>query len=86
MSKALTRSSHPSTSHAAAAKVTPHVAKLEGRVLKTLGLGGLTVPEIADVSGIDKWSVSPRMKPLEGKGLVSRSTQRRTGAIVWEKI
>jgi len=86
--RAYARSSDPSPSHDAAARVAPKVGALERRVVEALlatpsGSGGLTVPEISAATGIDKWSISPRMKPLEGKGLVRRLSARRGGATVW---
>ena len=84
-SQALARRSDPDTSHAAADRVSPKVAALELRVVGALRplSAGLTVPEISDLTGIDKWSVSPRMKPLERKGLVRRLAERRGRATVW---
>ena len=86
--RAYARSSDPDTSHAAATRVAPHVGPLEGRVFGALlaipsGLGGLTVREISVHTRIDKWSISPRMKPLEDKGFIRRLRERRDGATVW---
>lgn len=84
MSRALARNSDPATSHRAAARVTHKVSKLESAVFRVLKKSkiDLTVREISEISGIDKWSVSPRMVPLELKGLIERADTRGR-AICW---
>lgn len=68
---AYARNADPPQSHVAAAKVD--VNRLEGLVVSVLRTHGpLTVKQIARRSLVDKWSISPRMKPLETKGLVRR--------------
>lgn len=83
---AFSRSSDPATSKGAASAV--NVRQREAEVLEALaGLGGrATTTEIAKFGGLDKWSVSPRMKPLEGKGLVERTDERHNHQIVWRSI
>jgi len=83
--RAFARNSDPDTSHAAARRVTPKIQRLERQVIDALRLfpDGLTVHGISAATGLDKWSVSPRMKPLEKKGLVRRLSERRERATVW---
>lgn len=72
-SGAYARYSDPDTSWEAAAKVP--VSEREARVLgalKAAGASGLTTHEIEDVTGLAAGTVTPRMKPLEEKGLVVR--------------
>jgi DNA-binding MarR family transcriptional regulator len=88
LSRPLARTTDPDTSHDAARRIEPVVGGLERRVLEALrGMArpcsGLTVPEIAAATGIDKWSVSPRMKPLEDKGFVARLAKKRNGMTIW---
>ena len=61
------------------------VTKRERQALEGLrSLGGKgTSSEVAAEIGVDKWSISPRMKPLERKGQIERTTERRDGQIVW---
>lgn len=75
--EALARNTDPDTSHAAADAVK--VAELEARVIEALKIvpSGLTNNEIADMTKIEVGSVSPRMKPLETKLLVTRTDGRR---------
>ena len=86
MFAAFSRSGDPATSRDAASAV--NVRQREAEVLAALtGLGGeATTTEIAEFGGLDKWSVSPRMKPLEGKGLVERTDKRHNRQIVWRSI
>ena len=81
---ALARRSDPDTSHVAA--LTVDANRLEGLVVALLERNpdGLIVKEIASLLDIDKWSISPRMKPLEEKGLVQRTADRRDRSIVWK--
>jgi DNA-binding MarR family transcriptional regulator len=98
LSPPLARRSDPDTSHDAARRIEPAVSSLEMRVVGALldqilhhplpgdhdcPQSGLTVPEISAHTGIDKWSISPRMKPLERKGCVRRLSERRNGATIW---
>lgn len=77
------RRTDPDTSHQAAASVD--VTHREQQVLDALAAhpGGLTTKEMADVTGVDRLSLSPRMKPLELKGLVIRTEETRDGSTVW---
>ena len=80
---AMARRTDPDTSHIAA--LTVDANRLEKLVVSALTQypNGCTVKEISVILDIDKWSISPRMKPLEGKGLVERTTERRDRSIVW---
>jgi hypothetical protein len=86
--RAAARNSDPSTSHKAASVV--NTQRLEGVVLNCLSQVpiGLTTHEIEQVSGESLVSVSPRMKPLETRGLVERCGKRvpagqRVPSIIW---
>ena len=78
---AMARRTDPDTSHVAA--LTVDANRLEGLVVLKDRPEGCTVKEISAILSIDKWSISPRMKPLEGKGLVERTAERRDRSIVW---
>ena len=80
---AMARRTDPDTSHIAA--LTVDANRLEKLVVSALMQypNGCTVKEISVILDIDKWSISPRMKPLEGKGLVERTAERRDRSIVW---
>lgn len=85
MSRALARRTDPDTSRAAAAKVG--TAILESIVLQHLRRQGpATTLEIAERTGIDRVSISPRLRPLANRGLVRESGQRRGGGIVWQVL
>ena len=95
MTTAFARTYDPSSSHAAAAFIGSHVTRLEGMVtemLKRRGLHGATTEEIALYYGVELASITPRMCPLERKGLVIRTAARRTvngkavGRIVWQIV
>ncbi|MBK8200375.1 MAG: hypothetical protein IPK75_18665 [Acidobacteria bacterium] len=76
---ALARKTDPATSHEAAASVP--VQDLELKVLAALVLRGPSSShDIAAYIGVPLVSVSPRMAPLEARGLVERAgrTERRT--------
>ena len=68
--EAFARDSDPSTSHTAAERMRD--SELEAQVYQTLLRCGvyMTSIEVAAEMGIDKWSISPRFKPLHRKGLV----------------
>lgn len=74
------RASDPETSHEAAASV--NVAALEAKVLKVLRASGepKSSHQIAALLGLELVSISPRLKPLEERGLVKRAGRdgRRT--------
>ncbi|MFL6229319.1 MAG: helix-turn-helix domain-containing protein [Pyrinomonadaceae bacterium] len=81
------RRSDPDTSRAAARSVDTQ--RVEQVVLDALKLApaGLTTEELVDRTGLSLVTVSPRMKPLERKGLVRRGAKRANSsgrsAIVW---
>ena len=81
--QAFARKEDPDTSHVAAS--TEDANKLEKLVISALrrSPSGYTVKEISAILDIDKWSISPRMKPLEEKRLVERTLERRDHSIVW---
>jgi DNA-binding MarR family transcriptional regulator len=88
---ALARSTDPATSKAAAAKV--NVSDREQIVLKCLReQGDATCREIAQRSGLDYASVTPRIKPLRNKGLVTHALDdegqflRRAAQYVWKAV
>lgn len=74
MSEAYARTSDPDTAHDAADRVRQ--SKLEQQVYEALlrhpGVF-LTSIEVAQLMGVDKWSISPRFQPLKRKGLVEQS-------------
>lgn len=70
---ALARHTDPATSHAAAAAVATSVAHLDLLILAGLILRGpMSSHDIAAYIERGLVSVSPRMKPLEQRGLVKR--------------
>jgi DNA-binding IclR family transcriptional regulator len=79
--RAFARRSDPPTAHVAAASVP--VRDREYQVLAALSLyGPLTAHEIAEHTELPLVSVSPRMKPLETRGLVVRDG-RRDKRTIW---
>ena len=80
---AYARTTDPDTSKQAALRVD--VTKREQQVVDAMQLlgGEGTSTEIAEAAQVDKWSISPRMKPLEAKGHIRRTDERRKGQIVW---
>lgn len=67
----LARSTDPTTSRDAAKKID--ATKLENAVWLALwdaGERGLTANEVVEITGIEYRSVSPRFKPLRGKGAI----------------
>ena len=82
---AYARNTDPETSHQAAATVDANA--LEERALGVLrSEGNLNTKEMSELTGIHVNSLSPRMKPLELKGLVRRTDEKRGGCIVWEAV
>lgn len=72
------RNSDPRTSHIAAQSIC--TASLEQLVLehvKACGLNGATLDDLVGRTGLEKVTVSPRLKPLESQGLVRRDGARR---------
>lgn len=79
---ALARNSDPDTSHEAAESVRPVVTYLENKVLFELqlaGSAGMTVDQLVDATGLDKVTVSPRLRPLCNKRLIRESATKRKG-------
>ena len=76
------RASDPGTSHDAADAV--RMSDLQALALEGLtSLGGRgTSKDIAAHLGVGRDSISPRMKPLESKGLVRRDG-KKDGLTVW---
>ena len=86
------RRNDPDTAHAAARSLSSEtLARLQRLVCDTLAVHpeGLTTTEIAQLGGLPRDSISPRMKPLTEGGLVADSGERRAPAgktrrqIVW---
>lgn len=80
--RAYARKTDPGTSHAAAASVEPELNELEGKALDALllaGARGMTLDELVLHTGLDKVTVSPRLKPLRIKGKVRDPIDRRPG-------
>lgn len=74
---AYARNSDPGPSHEAAQRVD--VNKMEAAVMVALRANGpMTSNEISLATGIHQWTISPRMKPLEDKGLVERCGRKAT--------
>lgn len=87
----LARHGDPVTSHAAGVAIAECEDHLFDQVHEWLlqqGEAGGTSFEIAEGTGIERVTVSPRLKPMEKLGLVRRTDERRTGpsgrsSIVW---
>lgn len=80
MEAALHRKNDPITSVEAAMSVDVNAReKLVYEWLRANGLFGATAEEIAAGLGLERDSVSPRLKPMEKKGLVTATAQRRPG-------
>ena len=78
------RRTDPEPSHTAARSLKPRM--IESLVLHALRkFGPMTSHEIAALTGLELVTVSPRLKPLEERGLVRRGEvrERRT---VWSAI
>ena len=79
------------TSIAAAAALAPKLGRLQRMAetaIREAGWLGLTADELAELLGMDRWSIQPRTSELRRKGLIRDSGRRRpnsTGkqAIVW---
>lgn len=84
---AFARTTDPETSREAARALDP--TDLERRVLDAIRtLGGATIHEVAEITGLPEVSVSPRFRPLASKGLIEESGAWRRNpsgrrAIVW---
>ena len=71
-SGAYARHGDPQTSRDAA--VVVNVSKLQRIVIDCLRRNGArTCTEVAELTGIPLWSLSPRFKPLEDMGIVERT-------------
>lgn len=86
---ALSRRTDPSTSHVAAAKVD--TSKLEAIVLDALRQSpqGLTSHQIASQLRLSLVTVSPRMRPLVRKGLITdtaRTIEQGRQRILWQAV
>jgi hypothetical protein len=80
---AYARRGDPSTSHEAAERV--RVCKEEQSVVDSLlrfGRKGANCNQVSIDTGVDKWTVSPRFKPLCKKRLAAPKRYRNTGNIV----
>jgi DNA-binding MarR family transcriptional regulator len=73
MTRAHARRTDPQTSHDAAAGVVPHITDLELVVLAALILRGpSTAHDIAEFTERSLVTISPRLRPLEERGMVVR--------------
>ena len=79
--QAYARANDPLTSVDAAAAVTPRLQDLEQVVLDHLkgAEDGLTVDELVAATGMDKVTISPRLRPLVRKQLAIETEQKRPG-------
>lgn len=78
---AYARLTDPETSHEAAQAIEPHLGRLESIVLAAIRQApdGMTIDELAAATGLDKVTVSPRIKPLCKKGFIYTNGDRRPG-------
>lgn len=79
----LARRTNPSTSREAAAKVDGK--GLAAQVLAELAKGEGTTHELAQRLHLSLVTVSPRMAPLQRKGLVTMAG-KRDGRTVWRRV
>jgi hypothetical protein len=82
LTSAFARHRDPDTSHDAADSVRPTVTYLENKVLFELELAGdrgMTLDQLIDATGLDKVTVSPRLRPLRNKGLAREAATKREG-------
>ena len=80
MRRAFARKCDPVTSHAAARSIDDAIPNLEAIVLrhiKNAGQHGMTIDELVAATGIDKVSISPRLKPLTNKKLIYAADVRK---------
>lgn len=76
------RRTDPQTSRTAASRIDG--ATLCGRVLDELARGDATTHELAERMGLSLVTVSPRMAPLQRRGLVV-AAGKRDGRTVWRR-
>lgn len=73
----LARHSDPSTSHDAARSLsTTHLEDLVFDAVRDSGSVGVTLDDLVQITNLEKVTVSPRLAPLERKGLVFRQGKR----------
>ena len=66
------------TSQQAAVNLAPRVAGMRRKVLEAIAEhGNVTVLELVERTGIDRWSVQPRVSELRRMGLVESTGERR---------
>ena len=66
------------TSQGAAAKIAPRVVGMRRKVLEAIAEhGSVTVLELVERTGIDRYSVTPRVSELRAMGLVESTGERR---------
>jgi len=88
----LSRNTDPITSHDAADEATKKIPQLNKLILdclesnKRAGGNGMTSKEIAEAVNRSHVAVSPRMKPLEQRGMVRRTERHRDRSIVWQIV
>ena len=83
--RALYRATDPDTSKEAADKVD--AVRLERLVVDAVReLGTATAHEVAEHTLLSLVTVSPRFAPLERKGLLRRTGERRDGRQVWALV
>lgn len=86
-SPAVARSADPPASHDAATRVdTQRLENLVLLALQSTGARGATSKDLALSLKVERVSISPRMKPLERKRLIRRSSEKRDGSHVWHFI
>jgi DNA-binding MarR family transcriptional regulator len=86
--RARARRTDPATSKIAAAKVTPKESSLRALVLGYLRTrpDGATSREIAEATGRDRVTISPRLAPMADEGLLERAPVTRDGSTVWRLL
>lgn len=91
--EAYARRTDPSTSHIAARSLDDELPRLELVVLKAVRktARGATSHELEKSTGLSLVTISPRLRPLQRKGLIVDSGERRKGAsgrpsIVWKAM
>lgn len=80
------RRTDPETSQSAARRARLGLGRLEFNVWEALCAEAQTTKELASLLGVDRDSISPRIKPLRKRGLIHRTQLRRDGCIVWQGI